>query len=237
MSEFKKDFIKKANETIDSVDYKVSNNHEGLLKLFDLSDRKNIDARKFDGLYKDSQDGVHKYRDQLEILGEVFKKLDTRANSFIIAAIEKDKDLKEGSNDLIPHSNFIDMKELIVMALKNPQISGVSSIESLSMLREIYSPDTIRGKTNAITSGMDATPIISAIDAIDVKEIDENEIKKIKDVFEIIKETSEKNQGNNEKLDEIKNMILKIEQEYLENVDKKEKEVELEEVQGLHSNF
>lgn len=233
---FKEDVVNKANTIINSLDYKVASNYNLLLEMFDLSNNKNIDARKFDGLFKNSEEGIYKYKDQLEVLGSIFKSLGKDANGFIVAALDKDKALKE-TLDNQNHFNFIDLKTLIVLSLQNPQISGVSSIESLSLLKDIYAPDTIKGQINKITSGMDATPIINAINEINPKDINQEEIKKIKDVFEIIKETSEKNQGNDEKLNEIKNMILKIEKEYLESVDKKEKEVELEEVQGLHSNF
>ena len=233
---FKEDVVNKANTIINSLDYKVSSNYNLLLEIFDLSNNKNIDARKFDGLFKNSEEGIYKYKEQLEVLGNIFKSLGKDANGFIVAALDKDKELKEtlGNQN---HFNFIDLKTLIILSLQNPQISGVSSIESLSLLKDIYAPDTIKGQINKITSGMDATPIINAINEINPKDINQEDIKKIKDVFEIIKETSEKNQGNDEKLNEIKNMILKIRQDYLENVDKKEKEVELEEVQGLHSNF
>jgi hypothetical protein len=179
--------------------------------LFEL--RRNIEARKFDGLYRENLDGIEKYQEQLVVMGEIFQKLNNNIHTFILEAIERDKALKENN---INNNNYIDLKEIIVLTLQNPHISKVSSIESISLLKEIYAPDTIKGKMNIITTGMDATPIISLVESImeNSKEVNEEELKKIKDTFEIIKNTSENSPSNNEKIAEIQKMINEIEEKY-----------------------
>lgn len=213
MDNFKKDIINRADNIINSTDYQIAHNHDMLLQIFDLSNPRNIEARKFDGLYRENLDGIEKYQEQLVVMGEIFQKLDNNIHTFILEAIERDKVLKENN---INNNNYIDLKEIIVLTLQNPHISKVSSIESISLLKEIYAPDTIKGKMNIITTGMDATPIISLVESImeNPKEIDEEELKKIKETFEIIKNTSENSPSNNEKIAEIQKMINEIEEKY-----------------------
>ena len=52
MDNFKKDIINRADNIINSTDYQIAHNHDMLLQLFDLSNPRNIEARKFDGLYR-----------------------------------------------------------------------------------------------------------------------------------------------------------------------------------------
>ena len=233
MDNFKNDIINRADDIINSTDYQIAHNHDMLLQLFDLSNPRNIEARKFDGLYRENLDGIEKYQEQLVVMGEIFQKLDNNIHTFILEAIERDKVFKE--NNSITNNNFIDLKEIIVLTLQNPHISKVSSIESISLLKEIYAPDTIKGKMNIITAGMDATPIITVIESImeNPKEIDGEELKKIKDTFEIIKNTSENNPSNNEKIAEIQKMINEIEENHNKNIEVKKSNIEDELEVGL----
>lgn len=221
MDNFKKDIINRADNIINSTDYQIAHNHDMLLQLFDLSNPRNIEARKFDGLYRENLDGIEKYQEQLVVMGEIFQKLNNDIHTFILEAIERDKVFKE--NNSVTNNNYIDLKEIIVLTLQNPHISKVSSIESISLLKEIYAPDTIKGKMNIITTGMDATPIITLVESImeNPKEINEEELKKIKDTFEIIKNTSENSPSNNEKIAEIQKMINEIEENHNKNIEVK----------------
>ena len=44
MDNFKNDIINRANNIIDNPDYQIAHNHDMLLKLFDLSDPRNIES-------------------------------------------------------------------------------------------------------------------------------------------------------------------------------------------------
>ena len=108
MDNFKRDIINKADDIINSTDYQIAHNHDMLLQLFDLSNPRNIEARKFDGLYRENLDGIEKYQEQLVVMGEIFQKLNNDIHTFILEAIERDKVFKE--NNSVTNNNFIDFR-------------------------------------------------------------------------------------------------------------------------------
>lgn len=201
---------------IDKNKYRTS--HSELLSLLNLNPE-NKTARGFASLTNEAKDGVEKNKDQLIVMGKLFKELDNEVVSFIKEAINLDKQNKEKLDPSIINNpdKYIDLKYFIVESLKNPTLSGVNSIGSLSLLKEIYSMDNIRSKNQVIQNGANLKPLADEIEKIQVSNPSKDDINNLNNIYDIIKNTMNQNKENEEKLKEIQDLLLSINKQFEEN--------------------